>query len=64
MSKRARILFTLVGFLILNLALSALPAVAGPREKTVVCDTDENGNAVYCCVGCWFFGCNSCAEPE
>ena len=54
MSKRARVLLTILGFVAVNLAITALPATAGARLRNAVCEAGE-GELEQCCVTCFLF---------
>lgn len=55
MSKRARVLLTILAFVAVNLAITALPATAGARLRNGLCQSGESGEIHSCCVKCYFF---------
>ena len=58
MSGRTRTFLVVLGFLALNLAVTAIPAVAGVRYRAALCQTPE-GDVEPCCINCFFFcGCD------
>lgn len=55
MNQRARTLLAVLAFVLVNLALAAVPADAG--WDTDICGTDDPTVVKLCCVKCAFF-CN------